>query len=250
MNITRARIVINGSQYNVILRTGQIVTGVLGEQNSSSVLVDLSPTIVPIYINGVTVLIMSAQVGSIFLNQSGVQDNQSSSPGGLSKNELNALKVKLLNPQVYITSPELTTINGTAGLALTVTNGGNKTVVLHDILVLGSQELVNSTGSYAPAASFPVAPNHIGAEFAVGQNGTLSFANPDYLPTSLERINYVYPYDTSGYTLGPNSSVTLTYSGGLDISNSTEISLIKGTSYKISVLGDYVAHLSVNVTSG
>lgn len=67
--------------------------------------------------------------------------------------------------------------------------------------------------------------------------------------TLLERTNNVCTYATSGYVLAPNQTVTFTYYNETPISNTADIELIAGQNYKVSVLGDLIAHASVNVTA-
>jgi DNA-binding transcriptional ArsR family regulator len=254
LNINAARIVINGTSYELILRDNQISTSISGNINTnetSEILADLSPVVVAMYINGQNVLVMTPQVTSVSVlinssTTSGGQTNQSAR-SKLSPAELRVLQ--LTNSNLSITKGSLLVSKDLVNLALTVTNNGNKSVVLKDLMILGKQNISNFTGTYVPFPTLPVSPNHIGAEFSIGQNGSMAFTDGTYLASSLTRINYSYPYDSSGYALNPDQSVTLNFSGPLPISNSTYIELINSVNYKITVLGDHVGHLVTNISA-
>ena len=145
-NISSARILINGTEYPVLVPNGQITTRVLGSQNvnaSSEVLVDLSPTVVGMYINGSTEFVMLPEVKAV------VAPNQMSNrkSGGkvelgqraaLNDNEMNNLYNVRSN--ISITSAVLTVgSNSFIGLSVTVKNEGNANVLLSNILIVGSQ---------------------------------------------------------------------------------------------------------------
>ena len=247
LTIDSEYIVINSTRHNVVLRQGQISSEVDSNgTNGSEVLVDLAPTVIPMYINGKEIFVMVSQVGSVLLNQAPMHNGL----GNLSK--LNSAQLNGLThlaTKINITNTSLAVQNGSVQLSLTLKNTGRRSFVLRDLLVLGNQYLQNGTGSYTPILPVSVSSNHMGVQFLIDENGTLDFADPQYIQSSLERINQVYLYATEGYVLAPNSSVTFSYSGKMAVSNSSDIALINGTRYKITVLGDLISSLSRNVTA-
>jgi hypothetical protein len=82
----------------------------------------------------------------------------------------------------------------------------------------------------------------------VQDNGGLVFADPEYINSSLVRINSRYPNAISGYRLAPGESVMLNYTGDLDLSNNTAVVLSPSNKYKIVVLGDFIFHTLTNAT--
>lgn len=252
LNLSSAYIILNGTRYNLILRDSQITSVVSGNQSSSpalEILLDLAPTVIPMYINGVTVFVMVPQGSSVALSVNSTTGDQVGMVSSLGIVQLKSLRS--VESNLSIIGASIVASNDSVNLNVSVRNNGQNSFVLRSILVLGSQELENSTGvTSIPITSVPVSSRHMGVEFLIDGNGNLSFADPGYLASSLERVDHVYRYSTSGYVLNPGQSATFIFDGDLLISNSSDIILKEGTSYKISVLGDFISGLKTNVTAG
>lgn len=246
-----AQIVINGSSHLLVLRSTQITSAIADNSSAvqgSEILMQLDPIVVPMYINGITVFVMLSQVGSaVALNA-----NNSISEVGqivrLSPAQVSSLN--LVQPNLTLTNASLDADNGSINMTVTVTNPSkNKPVIIRDLLILGNQSLLNGTQVSEINPSVAVTQKHIGVEFIVQNDSMLQFADPQYVAGSLQRVNFTYPYATSGYKLAPGQSVTLNFSGPLRLNNNLEVTMSPGSTYKISVLGDFIVGLTENVTA-
>ncbi len=244
-----AEIVVNGSVHSLVLRAGQIssvVSGNVVSGKQQEILMELAPTVTPMYINGEVVYAMVPQASSIALGVNatrGIGILSKLSPG-----QISSLKSIQLN--LTLTNASLKVVNNSVMMSVTVTNTNDGPIVIRDILLLGNQSLVRRSQRYTPNISIPVTRSHMGVEFLIENNSSLDFANQQYMQSSLERINYTYPYATSGYKLLPGQSVTLNFTGSLLLGSNLSIGLTKGYRYKIAVMGDQIVHLVTNVTSG
>ncbi len=247
LRINSENIVINNQTYKVVLRQGEIVSPIFGDKNSSDeILVDLAPTVIPMYINGVEVFVMVSQVGSVLLNSNSAQNQV----GNVSRLDGTALvELGLISTNLSLTNPSLSVQNDSINLSLSVKNIGNRGIILRSLILLGNETLLNSIGPYVPSALGLITKNHMGVELITNNNGTLQLARSNYLNASLERIDQTYPSAVSGYMLMPNQSIKLKYSGELDTPNNSSIELVDGTTYRIGIMADFVNKATVNVTA-
>lgn len=247
LGINHENIVINGTEYGVILRQGDINSTVsLNYSDGSEVLVDLAPTVIPMYVNGEEVFVMVSQVCSVLLNQNNTQQ----SVGNVSRLDNEQLSgLSYIQSNLSITNSSIVVGNGSSvNLNLIVKNNGKRTFVLRSVILLGKQYFMNNGKEYTPVLPVGVTSRHMGAQFLI-YNRSLVFANPQYINASLERIGQYYKYATFGYTIGPNESISLNYTGDMNTSANSGIALVKGSEYKISVQGDLITSLYQNVTA-
>lgn len=320
-NISSASIIINGTRYGVTVPNGVVTTNVQGNTNvnsTSAVLVDLSPIVTAMYINGSTHFVLVPQIKALVVkNKAEIGRNMTGSIGQVVKlNSKSVLGLYRVNSNVSITGASLLSQpDGMMNLSLDVKNSGTSNVLLRDILILGKQEPViigsncspggENTGMRNPLScryletrengtvivnngplynfSMPQ-PMTMGMEgiggqpffiiagidgvrginFVVGSNGTMYFTAQQY-PALLPRILINSTHcmqcppgmacpdycvmNFTGYSLGPNQSGVLTFNGNLSISNNIRLSLVKGGSYRVFIIGGFGSRASINVTS-
>jgi DNA-binding transcriptional ArsR family regulator len=159
-DVNSASIVINGTTYSVIVPNGQISAQISGNKDvnaSSEVLVDFSPTVLAMYINGTTEFVMVPSVKAVLSMNHGSVGSANRVPVvgqrlRLSDHEMEGL---YNSGNLSITGTSLDTYaNGTTRLSITVKNSGKTALGLSDVLILGNQTPVtrlNITcgGSYA-----------------------------------------------------------------------------------------------------
>ena len=137
-DITSAKIVINGTSYNVTVPSGNLtakVTGTTGSGTNSSVLIDISPVVATIYTNSSVVFVMVPSVKAVVLGNVALGihmgDRHQLSSG--EQQELNST-----SPQVSISSANLQVVgNSTVQLSVTVKNNGNDNITLRHVILYG-----------------------------------------------------------------------------------------------------------------
>jgi|GEM_PF-5151429 DNA-binding transcriptional ArsR family regulator len=286
-NISSSYILINGTAYNVSVPSGEINTHILENRYvnaSSEVLVDFSPTVVAMYVNGSSEFVMLPSVRAVVAN---AQETKSGKMGAARRGEKTRLsndEIEMLyNSESYlsITGASLTSEqNGSTEVSISVKNSGNSSVDLSNIVILGNQtpvttlnftcngstDSVNSmvsqwcsrleeiglkAGSNGTSvrSSFDTLQRIAycrGVEFIIERNGTLDLVGSGKLGAG----NEGYPYTPFNYTLAPGGSATFSFGGQLALRGNLEISLVDGAHYRIAVLGESGAHALENVTAG
>lgn len=165
-NITSAHITINGTVYNVTVPSGQVTTKVAqngGITANSSLLIDLSPTVVAIYTGNSTVFVMVPAVKAVVTNNGNanaiVGSSNHSRIGdrhGLTSNDVDDLA--MVQSNITITNASISATNDIVTLKITVKNNGNQSVDLRNVLIVGNQTpeiIYNSTCGGTPSNGKP-----------------------------------------------------------------------------------------------
>jgi hypothetical protein len=139
-NITAATITINGTSYPVTTPNPQIIANVSSAQTingNSSILVDLSPTIITVFTNNQTLFIMVPSVKAILVgNQTArVRLHQTITIPPI-------ILHKLTPPNITITGASLSVSGNTTTLSVTVKNNANTTVYLNSVQLYGNETYI------------------------------------------------------------------------------------------------------------
>lgn len=131
--ITSAAITINGTTYNAIVPSGNLTATVTGRAASNtSILLDLSPTVVSIFTNDSAAFVLVPSVKAVLVG------NESLKPIGekssLDQNENNHLST---TPGISITNAVLSVSGNTTTLSVTVKNNANQSVVIKHVTLFG-----------------------------------------------------------------------------------------------------------------
>ncbi len=143
-NISSATITVNGTTYSVVTPDPQIVanvsyTGTSQQVNSStSLVVDLSPTIVTVFTNNQTIFIMVPSVKAI------VVGNETLRIGLHSKIPIpTPIRHRFGSPpNITITGASLSVTGNTTQLSVTVMNNANRSVELNNVLLYGNETTI------------------------------------------------------------------------------------------------------------
>lgn len=276
--VTSARIIINGTTYNVTIPNSQITSSVTGSESvnsSSSVLIDLSPSIVTIVTDNSTVFVMVPSVKAVMVGSHKLVGTQS-----IRQFEQGSLG---------ISSISMSSSGSNTTLSLSVTNNGNETVDIKQIFLYGNFSVLvipraspsgisaNSSGNFGSGRRMDVNDVALvnGIQIAWGKrlnvnsqfgiNGSVeSMVHTGAFFRNMHVVNFVvgssgqlsFPSGSggfvsgSGYALTPGSSVTLTFSGDITTNNGyLVISGMPGDVYRVFVTGSSGSSTSGNVTA-
>ncbi|MGC8671865.1 MAG: hypothetical protein ACP5TJ_03170 [Candidatus Micrarchaeia archaeon] len=195
-NISKASIQINGNVFPVALPNSTIAVHLAGAvRSSSSILADLSPTVITIITNtSAPLFVMVPSVKAVIVP--GV--NESAKVTGYAP--LNATLKHVLSssiPNISITSASLSTVGNTTAISITVKNNANESVRLRNVLVFGNESMniyFNFTHGFSNIS--PMLPMRIPGPSLNGfsTNSTMpsnAFFTTNVTPTSL--INNITP---------------------------------------------------------
>ncbi len=174
-NVTSARIVINGTAYNVTVPSGMVTAhiGGAGRVNSSAnLLLDLSPSVVTIYTNTSTIFVLVPSVRAVVVPGNG----SSASIGArvpLNVNE--RANIGEGSPNITVSSAGLAQIGNMTRFSITVRNNGNGSVQLDHIFVYGNESITVHPGQLAANAranSSTGAVSNSSANTSIGVNAS------------------------------------------------------------------------------
>ena len=142
--ITSANITVNGTEYPVTVPNSTITVPVSGASKvnqSSGILIDMSPTVVAIYTNNSTVFVMVPSVKAIVIGSSNLSSRigYRSRLQKVTESELenSSSGVKIISSTLKTSAINTTTGNGTY-FSVTLTNTGNRSVTINHIIVMGT----------------------------------------------------------------------------------------------------------------
>lgn len=140
-NITNANIVVNNTQYPVTLPNKQVLIRVKGKVNAtSSLLADLSPTIIAIITNSsAPIFVLVPSVRAVIIP--GVNISAKSTGAVAHLNFTARKELEEIRPNITITSATLGTSGNVTHVAVTVKNKANTSVVLRHLLVRGNESM-------------------------------------------------------------------------------------------------------------
>lgn len=176
--ITSANITVNGTEYPVTVPNSTITVPVSGSSKvnqSSGILIDMSPTVVAIYTNNSTVFVMVPSVKAIVIGSS----NLSSKIGyrrhlqQVTESELEngSFGVKLVSSTLKTSAINTSERNGTY-FSVTLTNTGNRSVTINHIVLVGTPAVymrVDGSMNQAGNSQQPYSPQN----YNINQTGTM-----------------------------------------------------------------------------
>ncbi len=274
-NVTSATININGHLYNVTLPESEITSNVASSttvNSTSTILLDMSPTIITVFTSNQTLFIMVPSVKGVLIG------NYSARAGGQIK-EWEMERLDEAAPSINATSASILVNNQTTDLNMVVTNNGNKTVTLTEVLLFGNESanippIINMSAGmgidvgddqavlHVQANENSQAAEHLRmASFIVLNNGTLVTPDRQCVPQREQdqgrwtAICHGFSEsqnssDIYGMTLQPGQSAKLTFDSKIDMGYGMWTATpIVGDTYKLSVVGSGDAHASISTVA-
>lgn len=137
-NVTGLSIVVNGTSYPVAVPNSTLTLHIAkGVNATSTVLADLSPTVVTIITNNSTpVFVMVPSVRAVIVP--GVSSNLKST-GYEAVNATEHEMLELARPNISITGASLSTVGNVTRISISVSNNANESVVLRNVLIFGNE---------------------------------------------------------------------------------------------------------------
>ncbi len=137
--VNSANITINGVTSNVSVPSSMITANVSNSGNNTShILVDLSPSIVAIYTNSSTIFVMVPSVRAVAFSGSHGQV-QIGARTQLNSTEKAEIAVR---PNLSITSESVMNSGNSSTVSVTVKNNGNQSITIKHVMVRGSMQVV------------------------------------------------------------------------------------------------------------
>ncbi len=272
-NVTSATINVNGYLYDVTLPESEITSNVTSSttvNSTSTVLLDMSPTIITVFTSNQTLFIMVPSVKGVLIGNASVRAG-----GEIKQWELARLHAAV--PSITVTSASLAVNNQTTDLSVSVTNNGNKTVTLGEVVLFGNESanvpaLINVSANAGIGVGLDQATLHSDAEanariaerfgfvsFIVLSNGSLVTSDSQCTPMrdSEERWRARCPeFEASaqgsaqGLVLQPGQSATLTFDNEISMGYGMWVVTPDiGSTYQVGVIGSDDAHASTTTTA-
>ncbi|MGI0141593.1 MAG: hypothetical protein ACREBF_03015 [Candidatus Micrarchaeales archaeon] len=252
-NVTSASITINGTTYAVSAPNSQFIAQVVGASRvnqSASILVDITPTVVAVYNQNSTSFAMTPSSRALLVINGNAQVGASAVLNASVKAQIQAA-----TPSISITSASVSTSGNVTSVSVTVKDNSNSTVTLNNLLVYGQQST-----SINANAGLGVNGTIVGVTGIASQNNL--YAGLSLRVQSLKVMNFLIssgaslsvPSSTAsftgvGYSLSAGSSVTLTYSGKVVYGNGVTATPVHGSTYNIVVTGSSNARASTQTTA-
>ncbi len=219
-NVDSARIMINGTEYNVSIPNSQVSTQISPPaSNSEEVLIDLFPTVGVVYnhntVNFSLLLTMKAitQPKTFDYPEPGIrmmlnQNEISGFTGTAAGISLRNVTIKQGNNSV---------------VSLEILNNLNTGIIIRNVLVVGKLNLNNQ---WEAPQGFSGPNNLRMLNFIVNGNGTLTIQH-----LFMQELN-------SGYILEPKKSIVLNFTGNITFDNGVSVTFVPNSTYKVVVIGD------------
>ena len=148
-NVTSARIVINGTTYNVTVPSGMVTARIRGAgrvNSSANLLLDLSPAVATIYTNTSTIFVLVPSVRAVVVPGNG---SSVSIGARASLNVNDRANIGEGSPNITVSSASLAQIGNVTRFSITVRNNGNGSVQLAHIFVYGNESITVHPGPFA-----------------------------------------------------------------------------------------------------
>lgn len=219
-NVDSARIMINGTEYNVSIPNSQVSTQISPPaSNSEEVLIDLFPTVGVVYnhntVNFSLLLTMKAitQPKTFDYPEPGIrmmlnQNEISGFTGTAAGISLRNVTIKQGNNSV---------------VSLEILNNLNTGIIIRNVLVVGKLNLNNQ---WEAPQGFSGPNNLRMLNFIINGNGTLTIQH-----LFMQELN-------SGYILEPKKSIVLNFTGNITFANGMSVTFVPNSTYKVVVIGD------------
>lgn len=144
-NVASASITINGTTYNLTLPSNQLVAKVAAGSKlnaNAGILLDLSPTVISSYTNSTTLITCVPAMDALVVPNS-TNGSAHVSVGAMLKltPQEDQYIVKRNNANISISNASLTSLNGSGGIALSlsVDNSGNESALLNRVIIIGNE---------------------------------------------------------------------------------------------------------------
>lgn len=140
--VSNATITVNGTTYNVTVPSGQITASLTPSKvnGTTTVLVQLSPTIVTILTNTTPVFVLVPSVRAAAIGNSSLKTPPSVGAKAKLQSREKA-ELEAVAPNMTITNASLVQANGTVHMSVTVKDNSNASVTLQHIAVRGKENI-------------------------------------------------------------------------------------------------------------
>jgi len=258
--INSAYIVVNGTRYNVTV-PGQTVTANVTSSaqanQSSQVIVDMTPTVAAVFNNNATTFVMAPSAKGTLVAASNASLQVGSSVS-LSADAQASLQASA--PNITITSANISVSGNVTTVTVNVNDNSGSAVTLNNVLVYGQQQTstshpLNASGSSGLGVG-------IGSNLSIGLNASAALKVGEQIQAfqqialvasgsgSLSQVLGAGSFSNSGVTVSPGSNATLTYSSQLTYDSGLyQTRVVAGSPYRVVVTGNAGASASTEVTA-
>lgn len=149
-SVSSAEIVVNSTEYNVTVPSGQFTASVTGSgtvNSSSSILIDLSPVVAAIYTENSTVFVMVPSLRAVVVGN-GKSAFRIGDTKPLSHDDVDVLNNTV--PKISITGATLSVVGNSTQLEVTVKNNANSSVTLDNVELFGTPSVFIAPNSVYP----------------------------------------------------------------------------------------------------
>ncbi len=244
-NINSVKIEINGATYNVSLPETQAVAEILPSaivNSSSEVLIDLYPTVNPVYATTNTSFSLLLSIKAVAL------DRQAQPPQGIVAKTGPWERPYFANlpSEISLYNASIEQYDNTTKISLEVTNTANRSLLIRHVLVLGPLSVTAGGGGIQPGPW----PFNAG----VGSKAVMANEGPPASPAGgLQMIGFIVESNgtmelqkslmqefNTGYIIAQGSSKTLSYDGNMSFGNRIRVGLVPGARYRLVVVGQNI----------
>jgi hypothetical protein len=222
-SITSAKIIINGTSYNVTVPSSKLTANVTGTNkvsSNSSVLIDISPVVAAIYTENSTVFVMVPSLKAIV-----VGDNKTTPFHFGEIRQLEGREFDMLNgttPKIGITSASVSVSDNETDIAVQVVNNANRTIMLRHVMLSGTPSVFiaqnaieNFNESRVAGVNIQKMPGPEMMDFDRMLNGA-----PPMIPSREGAPGQEFNDDISSFMNSTINSISVqTHGRGLDIRN-------------------------------
>jgi len=260
-NIDSAYVVVNGTAHNVAVSNATVTASVTGSgqlNQSSGVLVDITPTVVATYGQNTIEYQMSSSSSAVVLANSGVSSNaRLNSSIALSANA--KAQVESSAPSIQITGATITNSGNSTNVSVTVKNNANTSVTLGSVILYGPQTASTSqalglnlsvTGGLLGGSVNGNANAGIFSGLLLDISGTNMVAFGASSGGSLSLLSNGGASGPAGVVVAPGGSTTLAYSGKISYdSGLVQSRLDSDMAYNVVVTGSGGASAESSTTA-
>ena len=254
--ITSAKATVNGTTYNVTVANPNVVLNVTGNQtanSNSSLVVDLSPTIVVAAKAGAngTSYVMNPSATAVVALNAGVSANASTGTLVSLNSNINS-QISAATPTISVTSLSLSTFGSNTNTTVVVRNNANKAVVINGVALYGRENITATSGQ-----SLNLTVGILGgltaianAALGIRSMNTASFAATSGGSLQSSSSSSASLWQSAGYTIAPGASATFTYNGQVTYDNGAlRTQVVNGRPYRVVVFGSSGASATANTTA-
>ncbi len=277
-NITSARIVVNGTSYNVTLPSSNLTVAVtssakINQSTGAAILIDITPTIAAVFSNNSESFVMAPAARATVVTN--VSAEASTGVGAsVSLNAEARANLAAAAPSISITNASLGVSGNVTTLSLTVTDNSNASAGLNNIFIYGKQQAevnasvaAQASGGANTSGIIPVnAGGHGKIGLGLNVSGSILANITAHLALHVQTLNALdfavsgsgtlslpssgASFRSSGVAIAAGSSAKLTFSGVVAYNSGTLIVKPEaGEQYQVTVTGPAGAEASTVVTA-